>query len=295
MSKTIHIGMGGWDLVPFDGRFYPATRTKGFRKLAYYSHFFDLVEINSTFYNTAFSPAQIGKWLEDIAENPEFMFTVKLFRGFTHTFDATNADALAVNRLAGTLASVERFGGLLIQFPLSFANTPDHRDYLAHLASAFNTFRMFLEVRHNSWNSAAMYDFFRELKFHPVNVDLPRIGRHIPFNTLAYDGAAYFRLMGRNSAAWRNPWRKEEDGKHMVSDRYRYQYSDQELGEIALAVKQAGSWNDTKFVVFHNDPEANSVYNGFRLRKLISPRSPIRVPRRTITAFPSLAEFATPV
>jgi len=101
--------------------------------------------------------------------------------------------------------------------------------------------------------------------------------------------------MGRNREAWRKPWRMEEDGKHMISDRYHYRYSDAELRSIALTVEKSGAASDSKFVVFHNDPEANSVYNGFRLRKLIDPSGTIRAPRRTITAFPSLAEFATPV
>jgi len=294
-DKNIYIGMGGWDLSPFDGRFYPPSKTRGFRKLAYYSHFFDLVEINSTFYNTSFSGIQIRRWLDDVSENPRFIFTVKLYRGFTHTFDASHADALAVGRLLNALASAERFGGLLIQFPVSFSNASEQREYLARLSSAFRPHRIFLEVRHKSWDTPAMHEFFREQDLHLVNVDLPRIGQHIAFHALSWNGAAYFRMMGRNRDTWRKPWRMEEDGKHMISDRYHYSYTDPELRSIAVAVEKAGTISDSKFVVFHNDPEANSVYNGFRLRNLISPRSTIRAPRRTITAFPSLAEFATPV
>jgi len=187
--KNIYVGMGGWDLSPFDGRFYPSTKTRGFRKLAYYSHFFDLVEINSTFYNTAFTGIQIRRWLEDVSENPEFIFTVKLFRGFTHTFDATHADVLAVGRLLDALAFAGRFGGLLIQFPVSFLNSSDQRDYLTRLSDAFGAHRMFLEVRHKSWDRREMHEFFREHKFHLVNVDLPRIGQHITFNALSWDGS----------------------------------------------------------------------------------------------------------
>jgi uncharacterized protein YecE (DUF72 family) len=48
-SKRVSIGMGGWELPPFDGVFYPPKREKGFRKLEYFSRFFDFVEMNATF------------------------------------------------------------------------------------------------------------------------------------------------------------------------------------------------------------------------------------------------------
>jgi Uncharacterized conserved protein len=76
-------------LPSFNRVFYPAKPEKGFRKLEYFSRFFDLVEVNSTFYNTSLSAAQAQRWLTDVGENQRFVFTVKLYRGFTHTFDAT--------------------------------------------------------------------------------------------------------------------------------------------------------------------------------------------------------------
>jgi len=50
MKPEILIGMGGWMLPSFEGTFYPADAGKGFRKLQYYSRFFDMVEVNATFY-----------------------------------------------------------------------------------------------------------------------------------------------------------------------------------------------------------------------------------------------------
>jgi uncharacterized protein YecE (DUF72 family) len=45
-TGEVSIGMGGWELPPFQHVFYPAKQEKGFRKLEYFSRFFDLVEVN---------------------------------------------------------------------------------------------------------------------------------------------------------------------------------------------------------------------------------------------------------
>ena len=90
-AGDIVVGMGGWDIPSFHNVFYPPEIGRGFRKLEYYARFFDLVEINATFYTTSLSHAQAQQWLEDVRGNERFLFTLKLFRGFTHTFDAAGS------------------------------------------------------------------------------------------------------------------------------------------------------------------------------------------------------------
>jgi uncharacterized protein YecE (DUF72 family) len=201
---AIHVGMGGWDLEPFHKLFYPPKPKKGFRKLEYYSQFFDSVEVNSTFYNTSLTSVHSRQWLDDVSVNKRFEFTVKLFRGFTHTFDATKNDVRAVRTILEPIASADKLGGLVIQFPSSFANTRERRLYLMQLSKVFQPYRLFIEVRHNSWNSPLMWNFFQENKMHLINVDLPPLKNHMPLTALAWDGAAYFRMMGRNMENWSN-------------------------------------------------------------------------------------------
>ncbi len=294
MSK-IYVGMGGWDLEPFNRYFYPPRQKKGFRKLEFYSQFFDSVEINATFYKTSFTQDNIARWLNDVAGNKEFMFTVKLFQGFTHTFAATRDDYNRMRTILDGLASAGKLGGLLIQFPSSFSYDHAYCEYLTRLGRAFREYRLFLEVRDKSWNSPLMYNFFQENRFHLVNVDLPSINNHIPFNCLTWNGAAYFRMMGRNINTWNHPWRKEEDGKHMVSDRYHYLYSEREINNILLMIEKIKSVTNTIFVVFHNDPEANSLINGFQIRHRTRHNQRVMIPQNFLRKYPMLKPISAEV
>lgn len=280
--------MGGWELESFNRYFYPPKRSKQFRKLEFYSQFFDCMEVNATFYNTSFTPTHASQWLRDVEANDAFLFTVKLYKGFTHTYAATREDIASVHRILEVLERGNKLGGMLVQFPTSFTNLPERRHYLARLGAAFRPYRLFVEVRHASWNSPVMEKFFTEHDLYPVNVDLPRLRQHMPLTTAARNGVSYFRMMGRNAAAWASPWRTEPDGKHMVSDRYKYIYSVHELERLALVIERMKSVSDTTFVVFHNDPEANSLVNGFQLRHLLERNRHVAVPGNFARTFPAL-------
>ena len=282
---NVFVGMGGWDLPPFHKYFYPPKAKKGYRKLEYYSQFFDSVEINVTFYNTALTADHARQWLSDVSVNKDFVFTVKLFQGFTHTFAATNDDVRAIHRLLEPIASAGKLGGLLLQFPYSFANIQERQNYLVHLSRVFYPYRKFVELRHNSWNTPLVHNLFQENNLHLVNVDLPPMKQHMPLTSLAWNGAAYFRMMGRNVRAWNRP---------ELGERYNYYYAEKELDDLVTIMKKLREQSNTVFVVFHNDPEANSLVNGFQLRHLMrKPR--VLVPQGMIQAFPELKGISSSV
>jgi len=278
------IGMGGWELPSFDNIFYPAKVEKGFRKLEYFSRFFDLVEINSTFYNTSLSAVQSNRWLKDVAGNQRFMFTVKLYRGFTHTFNATQNDAFAIHRLLDPLRNAEKLGGLVIQFPSSFIKTSERQAHLVKLRAIFSEDRLFLDLRHISWNDKSLYQFYRENGFHLINVDIPSLPGHMPLNSYEWDGIAYFRMMGRNAETWNNPH---------SGDRYLYRYSEEELQDLVRRIKQANARKT--YVVFHNDRQAFSLVNGRQVEHILNPKKHFTTPVNLLTAFPNLKSICNPV
>lgn len=282
---TVLIGMGGWSLPSFEGTFYPAKAGKGFRKLEYYSQFFDMVEVNATFYTLALGPQQVQRWIGEVLANAEFQFTAKLFQDFTHKRTAGAHEAKIVHEMLEPLVKSEKMGGLVLQFPHSFIHTKENREYLSRLSSMFGSFDLFLEVRHDSWNQPEIIQFLREQKFHLINVDLPAIKRHMPLTNEAWGDRAYLRLMGRNKASW------DRGG---VQERYKYAYSKEELEDFVKRIESLSSIAQKTFVVFHNDPNAHSAVNGFQLKHMTDTKKKIAVPESLLRSSSDLQSFAVP-
>ena len=254
--SKIFVGMGGWEYGVFNKIFYPPKTAKGFRQLEHYCQFFDNVEANATFYNAAFTPEHAKRWLDEISGNKKFVFTVKLFRGFTHTFDATNDDVRSIRSFLEPLAESGKLGGLVMQFPYSLMNTPEHKKYIRQFSKVFYPHRIFVEVRHVSWNNRSTFEFLQENKLHYVNVDLPSMKRYMPFTTEAWDGAAYFRMMGRN---------KTLTGHPELDDRSVYFYDKRELGDLYSRIKHVQPVTGSIFTVFHNVADS-ALINALQLR-----------------------------
>jgi uncharacterized protein YecE (DUF72 family) len=287
-SAEIIVGMGGWQLAPFNGVFYPSKQPKGFRQLEFYARYLDLVEVNATFYSVGLGPRNAAQWLKDVSGNRKFQFSVKLFQGFTHTMEARKGDVLAVSRLIEPLAAEEKLCALVIQFPHSFVRTKERIEYLRKLAETFKEFPMFVEFRHDSWAKPELFSMLLDLKLHLINVDLPAIRHRMPLTDVGWGGISYFRLMGRNAETWHNAPRDE---KTNVADRYLYDYSNEESEGLFSAMNRQARKGNKTFVVFHNDPQANSLKNGFELRHIVEPKKKLIVPAQLVNRFPVLAPF----
>src|SRR5215467_8933678 len=84
--SNIYIGPAGWAYKDWEGIVYPAAKQRGKRHpLEFVARYFDLVEINTSFYGHM-RPENARQWSRMVAEiNPHFLFTAKLYRGFTHS------------------------------------------------------------------------------------------------------------------------------------------------------------------------------------------------------------------
>ncbi|MGH9453889.1 MAG: DUF72 domain-containing protein, partial [Terriglobia bacterium] len=123
---SIRIGFAGWSYPEWNGVFYPKPRPRGFQELAYIAQFLSVVEINSSFYRPP-RAEWVKKWIGQVERHPDFQFTAKLWRGFTHERNATAEDEKTFRQGLLPLVEENRFGALLLQFPWSFKNTEEHR------------------------------------------------------------------------------------------------------------------------------------------------------------------------
>src|SRR5688500_13493448 len=109
-----------------------------FDHLAYLSSFFDTIEINSPFYRIP-PPAHSTSWVRRIGSNPDFKFTTKVFRGFTHEkAELAPDDVKAFRNYLDPLMDADRLGAILLQFPWSFKNSPESLAKLEELFAAFD-------------------------------------------------------------------------------------------------------------------------------------------------------------
>ena len=76
----IHVGCAGWDYKDWIRVFYPKRLDKS-SYLGFYSKFFNIVEVNSTFYNLP-SDETVFKWYERVPIS--FKFIIKAWQNITH-------------------------------------------------------------------------------------------------------------------------------------------------------------------------------------------------------------------
>src|SRR5438132_12655980 len=84
--RDILVGPAGWSYADWRGRVYPEGAGTKFDTLALVAKYFDTAEINSSFYYPP-KPTTARSWLQRIAHNPNFIFTAKLHKVFTHKRD----------------------------------------------------------------------------------------------------------------------------------------------------------------------------------------------------------------
>ncbi len=284
MPAELYIGTSGWSYPDWEGIFYPPGIKRSFNRLAYYAEHFDTVEINTSFYRPP-NPDYCKKWLRDVAGNPRFMFTAKLWQHFTHERDKpwTPADVDVFRRSIEPLASAGKLGALLVQFPWSFRNGQRERQWLAGLAAAFKDYPRVLEVRHVSWQCEPALNFFRDLGLNFCNIDQPPTRNSIGPTSIATGDVAYYRFHGRNEANW---FSKEANR----DQRYDYLYSDEELQPWVDNITEMEKRIEQIYVMTNNHYRGQAPVNALQMQAMLGGKP--RVPATLVEHYPVLKSLA---
>ena len=258
-SHAIRVGPAGWSYTDWEGTVYPKHGSK-FDHLAYLASFFDTIEINSPFYRIP-PPSHGRSWVRRVSSNPDFRFTTKVFRGFTHEkASLAAADVKAFRNYLDPLMESGRLGALLLQFPWSFKNSDEAREKLTKLFDAFAEYPKALEVRHSSFQSD---DFFRFLDEHDVgfvNVDQPLFSDSVKPSETVTGSVAYARFHGRNYQKW---FAHEESW-----ERYNYLYSKDELDPWVERIEKMATNKDT-YVITNNHFRGQAVVNATDIKRAL--------------------------
>ena len=284
-KRIIRVGPAGWSYKDWEGIVYPQKPGKSFDPLEYLAQFFNTIEINSSFYRPPV-PSTTKSWARRVAENKDFAFTAKLHRIFTHERGkATKKDEREYRQGMDVLAKAGKLGGVLLQFPWSFKNTPDDRIYLGKLLEKFSDYPLVLEVRHASWNSPEFYEWLDECGVGICNIDQPVFSKSIRPQALTTSRIGYVRLHGRN---YQN-WFREKAPTH---ERYNYLYSLDELDPWLTRIKQVSKQTSETYVITNNHFRGQAVVNALEIKAAIEEHD-VPGPAPLFEHYPRLKDSAT--
>ena len=300
-QPRILIGTAGWSYKDWEGIFYPpGMKQRKIHPLEYLARFFDTTEINTSFYGPI-KPELAKLWCRRVAAvNPNFLFTAKLYRAFTHsplavmeptsaaTIRPSDDDERLTREGLDALATEQRLGALLIQFPVSFKNTSLNREYLDRLLRQFIEYPRVVEVRHSSWNDAATLAAFARQNVGFCNIDQPVLGRSLAPTEHVTGAIGYVRLHGRNYEHWFADQGSDSDNRN---DRYNYLYKPNELAHWKEKIITVAEKAQTTYVITNNHFESKAGVNALELKAMITGKR-VQAPETLIQKYPELRNIA---
>jgi uncharacterized protein YecE (DUF72 family) len=282
----VRVGPAGWSYTDWNGYVYPWRRPRGFHEAAYLAEYFDTIEINSSFYQPL-RPDHAALWVEQVSNNPRFLFTAKLWQKFTHDPSATKADEKAVRAGFDTLRKAHALGAILLQFPFSFHATNENRNYLVTLLARFSDYSLAVELRHGSWQTDATLDVLRNYKAAFCNIDQPVIGRSLEPSAEVTSPLGYVRLHGRRYDTWFS-----DHPATPGHERYNYLYSADELDPWVERIRTVEDRADDTYVITNNHYLGKAVVNALQLISILR-GSTVKVPEPLRQHYPELEKIAS--
>lgn len=284
-KAIIRVGVAGWSYADWKGYVYPERKVKGFHEAEYLAQFFDMIEVNTSFYGPI-RPEHARLWLEKVAANARFMFTAKLLQRFTHDLTATAADEKEVRAGFDILRAAGKLGAVLLQFPFSFHRAEENATYLEKLMTRFADYPLVVELRHATWNVPEVFQMLCERGVGFCNIDQPLIGRSLKPSAERTAPVGYVRLHGRRYDTWFT-----DDPDVPQHERYNYLYSSQELRPWANRVKQVAEDASDVYVVANNHYQGKAAVNALELIAMLK-ESKVKVPEPLRAQYPDLDKIA---
>jgi uncharacterized protein YecE (DUF72 family) len=295
---TILVGTASWTDATLIkcGRFYPRGCSSAEARLRHYADVFPLVEVDSSYYALP-SARNAQLWADRTPD--DFTFNVKAFR--TLTGHQTPRRALPPDILRALnmpldgppvyanklppeivdelwrrylealqpLREAGKLGALHFQFPPWFTARRESYDYLLEVRARLADYLVAVEFRHQSWMTeerrAATLTFEESNGFANVVVDEPQgASNSIPSVwAVTNPKLAVVRLHGRNEATW-----NLKDAT-VASDRFNYDYSEEELTGLLGPIRDLSESVLQVHVIFNNNFEDQGQKNGQLLQRLV--------------------------
>lgn len=294
---AVLVGTSSWtDPTLLQSGWYPAAANTPEERLRYYAEQFPLVEVDSSFYGLP-SESNAVLWAQRTPD--DFTFNFKAYAPMTthgtpprslprEIRDELPADVRAkrhvyTDDLPDTaqrriwqifhdalrpLYDSGKLGAVLLQFPPWFALNGKNRGYLARCRGLLPGYQLAVEFRHHSWlderNQPETFGLLADNQLSYVVVDEPQGFRSSvpPVIAVTNPQLAIVRFHGRNAETW------EAKGIGPV-ERFRYLYSDAELGAWVPKLQQLAGGARATHVLFNNCYSDYGVRNAQQLALML--------------------------
>lgn len=209
----ITIGTAGFSYKDWVGPFYPKKLERS-RHLEFFSNYFPIVEINSTFYNLP-SEDMVINWNNRVPE--EFRFIVKLWQKITHELKNSEINNRILEFFSRIRPLKEKIFGILLQFPPWFKYSEKHLEQLSYLVKTIpSEYNYIIELRDNSWfNPEILSNFIDGKKLILGTTYMPGIIPYYRPNQNYY----YIRLIGDRELTVFNRIRRDQ--KEAINNLYK--------------------------------------------------------------------------
>ncbi|HEY3596083.1 MAG TPA: DUF72 domain-containing protein [Paraburkholderia sp.] len=297
---SIEVGTASWTDATLikSGRFYPKGCTSAEARLRFYASHFSLVEVDASYYAMP-SATNSVLWAQRTPDG--FTFNMKAFRLFTgHQTEPKffPADIQPVLPQSGKknlyyrdippdivdelwrrffeaiepLRTAGRLGAILFQFAPWITTASRDMAHVAHCADRMtqhvNSVPTAFEFRHPSWfdekHRQSTLAFERERRLVHVVMDAPEAvttRAHTVWEATS-PRLAIVRLHGRNAQTW--------TGSTTAAGRFNYDYSDRELEELCVPIREIARRVDRTDVVFNNCFEDAAQRNALTMIRLLN-------------------------
>ncbi len=287
-ADNILVGTASWSDPGFVECWYP----KGMRateRLPWYAEHFEIVEVNSTFYSVP-DPRMVERWCR--ATPDHFIFDVKLHRLLSRHSTLlkmlpqnlqAQAEADSKGKIQLTskieelvidsfiesvepLRSAGKLGALLLQLSPAFSPKTNRLSELDVLLERVDDCDTAVEFRNRNWaignQLTKTVAYLRKHQATMVSVDAPAQAHFTimpsELDEITNPRLAYLRLHGRDPKAYLTG--------RTVGERFHYDYTDEEIGELAERSKKLGHQAAKVHMIFNNNALDFAPHAALRLR-----------------------------
>jgi uncharacterized protein YecE (DUF72 family) len=269
----IRIGTASWTDPGFVEDWYP-KKLPASARLRWYAEHFDMVEVNATFYALPVIKT-VERWCDETPS--DFIFDVKLPKLLSRhamrsqffppdlrsklptkngvvqlTSESQELVARRLLREIQPLKDAGKLGVFLLQMSPSFRPKNQELSELNSLFELFSEHEVVVELRNRDWVTGEQFqktlDYFKQRKVTLVLVDAPD-SEHFTvmpgFDHVTNPKLGYFRFHGRNAEGYIKG--------RTVAERFDYEYSPDEVKELAERLRKVSKEVDRLHVIANNN------------------------------------------